>query len=529
MTSAEPSAQTDARPDDRTKWRAFAVCVAVAALTILDLSKVNVGLPSIERSLGATSSSLQLIVAGYALAFGLALVPAGRLGDLKSRRTLFIVGLTAFTGSSLLCAIAPTIEVLIVTRILQGFAAGTQMPQVIGLVQQLFRGPERGRAFGLFGAMIGISTALGPTIGGGLIAIGGEESGWRLLFWMNVPLGIAALVFAVRLLPAGAQGQGRDRELDVVGILLLGAAIVTLMLPFVLTTGAGDSGARWAWLIGTAAFVAAFVWWENRFRALGRSPVVHFELFRLSSYRNGLSIVAVYFAALPASFLMVTLYLQEGLGLAPLYAGMVSIPFAATSAVGSYVGGRIVDRVGRALVVAGIGVVVVGFLLLVLAATLTPPEVTPWAMAGAFLVGGLGGGFVVSPNQTLTLAEVPVEQSGVAGSMQQLGQRVGTAIGTAVATSIFYGIVRGATAGSGGSGGADGGGGSRLDAYHDAFRSGTTFTVSLMLLALVLAVSDLVVRRRAARRSEPDGAAASGRSADGRGAAPTALERPPAR
>ncbi|TCK61325.1 MFS transporter [Curtobacterium sp. PhB136] len=503
---------TDDLPDDRTRWRAFGVCVAVAALTILDLSKVNVGLPSIERSLDATSSSLQLIVAGYALAFGLALVPAGRLGDLKSRRALFITGLVAFTTASLLCAIAPTIEVLMVTRILQGFAAGTQMPQVIGLVQQLFRGAERGRAFGLFGAMIGISTALGPTIGGGLIAIGGEQDGWRLLFWMNVPLGIAALLFALKLLPKGSQRRAADRELDIVGILLLGAAIVTLMLPFVLTTGAGDSGARWLWLVAFAVFLVLFVLWEMRYKRHGKSPVVHFELFRLSSYRNGLAIVAVYFAALPASFLMVTLYLQEGLGLAPLFAGMVSIPFAATSAVGAYVGGRIVNRVGRALVVFGLFMVVVGFVLLMLAATLTTPDVTPWAMAGAFLVGGLGGGFVVSPNQTLTLAEIPVEQSGVAGSMQQLGQRVGTAIGTAVATSIFYGIVRGSTAASGSGSGSVGSVGSaaRLDAYHEAFRSGTTFTVSLIALALVLAVGDLVVRVRASRREAVDAGSAGG-------------------
>ncbi|WP_260235805.1 MFS transporter [Curtobacterium sp. ZW137] len=483
--------------------------MAVAALTILDLSKVNVGLPSIERSLDATSSSLQLIVAGYALAFGLALVPAGRLGDLKSRRALFITGLVAFTTASLLCAIAPTIEVLMVTRILQGFAAGTQMPQVIGLVQQLFRGAERGRAFGLFGAMIGISTALGPTIGGGLIAIGGEQDGWRLLFWMNVPLGIAALLFALKLLPKGSQRPAADRELDIVGILLLGAAIVTLMLPFVLTTGAGDSGARWLWLVAFAVFLVLFVLWEMRYKRHGKSPVVHFELFRLSSYRNGLAIVAVYFAALPASFLMVTLYLQEGLGLAPLFAGMVSIPFAATSAVGAYVGGRIVNRVGRALVVFGLFMVVVGFVLLMLAATLTTPDVTPWAMAGAFLVGGLGGGFVVSPNQTLTLAEIPVEQSGVAGSMQQLGQRVGTAIGTAVVTSIFYGIVRGSTAASG-SGSGSVGSAARLDAYHEAFRSGTTFTVSLIALALVLAVGDLVVRVRASRREAVDAGSAGG-------------------
>ncbi|WP_367651731.1 MFS transporter [Curtobacterium sp. MCPF17_052] len=217
---------------------------------------------------------------------------------------------------------------------------------------------------------------------------------------------------------------------------------------------------------------------------------------------------------------MVTLYLQEGLGLAPVFAGMVSIPFAITSAVGSYVGGRLVNRIGRALVVAGLVAVVVGFVLLVLAAVLTPPEVTPWAMAGAFLVGGLGGGFVVSPNQTLTLAEVPVEQSGVAGSMQQLGQRVGTAIGTAVATSIFYGIVRSESAGSGSGG--------RLEAYHDAFRSGTTFTVSLIALALVLAVADLLVRRRAARRDGADDRearpASDERADDGTGSAGHVVE-----
>ncbi|MBY0176534.1 MFS transporter [Curtobacterium herbarum] len=506
--------QVDGRTADRQRWRAFGVCVAVAALTILDLSKVNVGLPSIEQSLDATSSSLQLIVAGYALAFGLALVPAGRFGDLTNRRRLFVIGLVAFTVSSLLCALAPTIEVLTVTRILQGFAAGTQMPQVIGLVQQLFRGEERGRAFGLFGAVIGVSTALGPTIGGALIALGGEQDGWRLLFWMNVPLGVAALVAAWRLLPRGDQGRATDRELDVVGILLLGVAIVALMLPFVTTSGGGGSAARWLWLAVSAVFLVGFVLWEQGYKRRGKSPVVHFELFRRSSYRNGLAIVAVYFAALPASFLMVTLYLQEGLGLAPVFAGMVSIPFAITSAVGSYVGGRLVNRIGRALVVAGLGAVVVGFVLLMLAAVLTPPEVTPWAMAGAFLVGGLGGGFVVSPNQTLTLAEVPVEQSGVAGSMQQLGQRVGTAIGTAVATSIFYGIVRSESAGSGGGAGAGG----RLDAYHDAFRSGTTFTVSLIAVALVLAVADLVVRRRAAAREGDRGE--GDRGEEGRGGVP---------
>lgn len=128
-------------------------------------------------------------------------MPAGRLGDIRSRRLLFLIGLTAFTVTSFVCAIAPSIEMLVVARFLQGVAAGIQMPQVLGLVQQMFTGAERARAFGVFGAVIGLSTAFGPTLGGLLIAIGGDQDGWRLLFWMNIPLGVVALGFAWRLLP----------------------------------------------------------------------------------------------------------------------------------------------------------------------------------------------------------------------------------------------------------------------------------------------------------------------------------------
>lgn len=469
---------------DRQKWQAFGVCVGVAALTILDLSKVNVGLPSIEASLGAGPTALQLIVAGYALAFGLSLVPSGRLGDLKSRRLMFVIGLSAFTIASILCALAPSIELLVVARILQGVAAGIQMPQVLGLVQQLFQGKERGRAFGLFGAVIGISTAFGPTLGGLLIAIGGDQDGWRLLFWMNVPLGIVAIVFALKLLPRATTAPSGHNELDLVGIVLLGLTILTLMLPFVLTTGQGDEPLRWLFLIGFVGFGAAFVAWEQRYKARGKSPVVHFSLFSLASYRNGTLIATVYFCALPATFLLTTLYLQQGLGLEPVYAGMVTIPFALTSAVAAFYGGRIVDKYGRSLVVLGLSLVAGGFVLLLLAAVLTPQEITPYAMGVGMLVAGAGGGFVISPNQTLTLAEVPVEMGGVAGSMGQVGQRAGTAIGTAAAVSTFYSVIAGA--------GSD----ASLDVYHAAYRSGFFVTIALVAVALVLALLDLRARKQ---------------------------------
>lgn len=490
--TTEPNLADAADPAaEKARWRAFAVCIAVAAITILDLSKVNVGLPSIEKSLGANASELQLIVAGYALSFGLVLVPAGRLGDLRSRKLLFVIGLSGFTLASLLCALAPSIEMLVVARFLQGVAAGTQMPQVLGLVQQLFQGSARARAFGVFGATIGVATAFGPTLGGLLIAVGGEQDGWRLLFWMNIPLGVAAIVFAVRLLPGRQSAPAADGSLDPVGLLLLGATILTFMLPFLLTTGAeSDSPYRWLWLTGTLAAGAGFVSWERRYARGGRTPVIDFALFRTSSYRNGILVATSYFAAVPAIFLLTTLFLQQGLGLAPVFAGMVSIPFALTSAVSAWYGGTLVQRYGRTLVVVGIVTVIIGFTLVLLAAELLPASLVPYGMGVAMLVAGAGGGTVVSPNQTLTLAEVPPAEGGVAGSIGQLGQRLGTAVGVAAASAVFFATLASEK------GIAEG-----LAGYHDALRNGYLVAIALVVVALALALLDQRGRRLARRTS----------------------------
>lgn len=479
---------SNAARNDKMRWEAFAVCAAVASLTIMDLSKINVGLPTIENSLGGGPTELQLIVAGYALAFGLALVPSGRLGDIHSRKIMFVIGLISFTLASVLCALAPTIQILVFGRILQGIAAGIQMPQVLGLIQQLFLGAERGKAFGLFGAIIGLSTAFGPTLGGLLIAVGGEPDGWRLMFWMNVPLGILALIFAVRLLPAEQQHEGTKTELDVVGIVLLGIAIFSLMLPFVLTTGGpGDDASRWFWLIGSVVAGIAFVWWEKNFFDRGKSPVIRFSLLRLSSYRNGILVATAYFAATPAIFLLTTLYLQQGLGLAAVFAGMVTIPFALVSAYTSWVGGRLVNKYGRALVLVGLGLVFIGFTLALPVSAYAPAAAVPWLLSAAMIIAGAGGGFVISPNQTLTLQDVPVIQGGVAGSVAQLGQRAGTAIGVAAASSTYFATLYRERAAP-----------NEFNIYADAFHHGLYIALALVLVAMVFGLLDL--RKREAIR-----------------------------
>lgn len=482
------------------RWRAYWVCVAVAAITIMDLTKVNVALPSIEEALAASSTELQLLVSGFVLTFGLTLVPAGRLGDQGSRKAMFLIGLSLFTLTSLLCALAPSSEVLLLGRLLQGVAAGIQMPQVLGLIQQLFQGAERGAAFGLFGATIGIATAFGPTLGGLAIAIGGPVDGWRGIFWMNVPLALAAIVFAAWLLPGRPEGERQRISLDPVGVVLFGIVVTALMWPFLFTTGSPDDDpARWWTLVACAVALAAFLWWERRYAASGRAPLVPLGLFSLRSYRNGTLLAVAYFGAMPSAFLLTNLYLQQGLGLEPVFAGMVTIGFALSSAVTSWLGGRMVNRVGRPLVVGGLVLLLVGFGILVLVAIATPPELTPWIMAAVMLIAGAGGGFVIAPNQVLALAEVPVAQGGLAGSVGQLGQRIGTAIGTAVALSLFFSTVFQAPVEE-----------AQIDVFHHAYALGMAAVGVLLVVALVVGLVDLRQRRDDAI---PSGDAAGGSSA----------------
>ncbi|WP_433719074.1 MFS transporter [Microbacterium laevaniformans] len=472
------------------RWRAFWVCVSVAALTILDLSKVNVALPSIEKALGAGSTQLQIVVSGYVLMFGLALVPFGRLGDQRSRKALFLVGLSLFLITSVVCALAPTIEVLIAARLVQGLAAGIQMPQVLGTIQQIFVGKERGRAFGLFGATIGVATAIGPTFGGLMIAVGGVHDGWRWIFWINVPLCALVIAGVLGLLPRTRRSTPGRLQLDPVGLALLAFTIVTLMWPFLFTTGAPtDDPRRWWSLVLFVVFVTAFTWWERRYAASGRSPLVPFSLFSISSFRNGTLVVTTYFTAIPAMFLLTTLFLQIGVGTEPVFAGMVSIGFAVASAVTAWFGGSLVGRLGRPLVVGGLIVVLVSVVALAIVAYTVPAGVVEYAMAGVMVIAGAGAGFVVAPNQTLTLAEIPTREGGLAGSVGQLGQRIGTAVGTAIGLSLFYSTVYR----------EKDGGGDSLAVFHDAYAYGMVAVGVFLGIALLLGVIDLSARRRAAQ------------------------------
>ena len=427
---------------DPRRWRALWVTLVVGFMTLLDVSIVSVALPSLQSDLGTSPATVQWVVSGYALTFGIALVPAGRLGDAFGRRRMFLIGLLAFVTCSAAAGAAPSAGWLVAARLAQGVAAGCLAPQNSALIQQLFRGAERGRAFGFFGATVGISTAVGPVVGGALLALASGPDGWRWIFYVNVPIGVLAFVLALRLIPA--RDSGGHGRIDVPGVLLLGTGALALLFPLVQAESGGLTRFWWCFPVGVV-LLAAFIRWEQRIVRVGKDPVFDPRLItRTRGYGPGVALGTVYFIGFSGIWLTFALFFQTGLGWTPLQSGLAVTPFAVGSASAAVVAGRLVERFGRALTVFGLTGVALGLAGTAIVIATVPSSATGWAIAPTLLLGGIGGGFVISPNITLALRDVPVEMAGSAGGALQTFQRFGGAIGTAALPALFY-LVLGAS------------------------------------------------------------------------------------
>ncbi|SHG48630.1 drug resistance transporter, EmrB/QacA subfamily [Jatrophihabitans endophyticus] len=485
-TSADPGAPADLDP---RRWFVLGVCISALFMTLLDATIVNVALPSIGQSLSADAAELQWVVSGYALAFGMVPIIAGRLGDDRGRRRMLLLGIGGFVLTSLLAGLAPTPQILLVARILQGLAGGLVNPQVSGLVQQMFPVPERGRAFGLLGLNVGLAQAVGPVLGGLIIAVGGVEFGWRLTFLVNVPVGVLAFVLAWRLLPRDRVSE-QPRRLDLPGAALLALGLGGVLYP-VVEYDADRNAARLALLAPALVVVGAFVWWE---RGPGRRrghPLIDTSLFRVRSYAGGLGLALLYFAGFFGTSLVLSLFLQDGLGFSALQAGLTASAFAAGLAVGAPIAGRLVAGRGRSVLVVALVLFlagIVGTLLTTRAAAghLGNAEVA-LLMAPTLFLAGLGGGGVITPNQSLSLAEIDVSGGSTAGGMLQTAQRVGAAVGAAVLTAVFYGQLAGTEAT---------GERTRAAHYGHAYAAALLVTVVMAAAALLLAVGEVRRARR---------------------------------
>ncbi|WP_340107534.1 MFS transporter [Pikeienuella sp. HZG-20] len=484
--SANISTGLDADPEtDPVRWRILFVLLVSIFMTLVGVSIVNVALPSIRLGLGASQSDLQWVLSGYALTFGVVLVAAGRAGDIMGRGGLFLVGAGVFTAASVAAGLAPDATWLNIARFVQGIGSGLLNPQGLGMIQHYFRGEARGRAFGYFGAAVGFSVAVGPVLGGFLIELGGPELGWRLTFLVNVPIGATAIVLGLLWFPRPLikrlprMGSGL-RSLDPVGALLLGLAVLAILFPFV--EGGGDAA---LWLLLPLGFLLVRLWvgWERRYVRLGLSPMVDLKIFSTGSYTNGITIMALYFMGMTSIWVLVALYVQEGGGKTALQSGTFGIPAALLSAYAAYWAGSRVSRLGRKLVIGGLLLALLGLgLSIVVVIMHEAGRVSVWWLMVSLSFVGLAQGMVISPNQTLTLEDVPLDYAGSSGAIMQTGQRIGTAVGIAIITAATFFSLAAAS-------------------WSAAMIVGFGLISFVIFLALLVSVKDL--RERAIRHQPP--------------------------
>jgi MFS family permease len=355
--------------------------------------------------------------------------------------------------------------------VLQGLAGGLINPQVSGLVQQMFRHDERGRAFGALGTTVGVGTALGPLVGGALIALGGPHLGWRLVFFVNIPVGIVVFALARRFVPSARQ-HSRHR-LDIGGALLLGGATFCVLFAAVQYDSVRD--ARLALLaIPAALLLIAFFRRERRLTARREDPLVDLRLFRVPSYASGVLFALAYFPAMAGLPLVLAIYYQDGLGYTALQSGLGVTAYAIGSAVGAPLAGRVVTRIGRPLLLVGVAAFGIGAIALALLAGHGAVVLAP-----ALFVMGAGSGAVVTPNQALSLMEVDPVTGSTAGGVLQTAQRIGIAIGQATIGATFFAAV-------------DRGG------YGHGLRFGVAAALGFLAIAATISVIDLARNRRRA-------------------------------
>jgi len=463
-------------PVTRRTWLALVVLMTGAFMSLLDTTIVNVALQSIRDSLDASNSTLEWIISGYALAFGLTLIPAGRLGDRYGHKWVFMTGLALFTLASLACGLAQDSAGLIAARIVQGAAGGIFFPAVTALIRIMFSGATIGRALGVLGAVIGVSAALGPVIGGVIIEIAGEDLGWRLVFGVNIPIGVLALVAAFVLLP-GARRHASAARVDVVGLVLLSAGLIAILVPLIEGQTLGWPAWTYLTLVAGVLLLVGFAFWERREARLGLSPLVPPHLFSHAAFTGGVILATVYFAAFTSIFFVITIFWQAGLGASALEAGLVALPFSIGSILGATSSDRLAQRLGRGVLVLGTGLVAVGLAAIWGVLVVAGTGVTSWALLVPLFAAGVGSGFFIAPNTRFIVSTVGRSEAGAASSVLGTAQRIGSAIGIAVIGSVFFGTLNF---------GADGAGGAA-----DAFSRSAQFAIA-MSVAFAFAAFALV-------------------------------------
>ncbi|HEX6522032.1 MAG TPA: MFS transporter [Streptosporangiaceae bacterium] len=437
MTAQPVTRATHARREQ--SWAVLAIILTAVFMQLLDTTITMVGVPSIQNSLHSSFGEIQLVVAGYMLAFACVLVTGGRLGDTHGRKRMFLWGMAGFTIASAVCGAAPDALTLICARVVQGMSSGLMFPQVLGIIQVVFRKDQRTRAIGFYGATIGLATILGPVTGGGLIDLNIAGWGWRSIFFVNVPIGVVALVLGTAMIPESRAAIAS--RIDVRGALLLGAGLFLLVLPLVIGRDEGWPAWSFACIALSPFMLAAFSAYERNRTRRDETPLIDTTLFRQRPFTLGLIACLVFFTGIPSFFMILLLTLQEGLGYSPVKAGAVTLGFAAALAIGSARSAAVTRKLGTRVLVVGCALMVIGQLGVMGVMFWVGTGLRGWQLLIPMFIAGLGGGFFIAPVTNVVLAGISSRDAGSASGALATAQQVGAALGIAVVGVIFFGLL----------------------------------------------------------------------------------------
>ncbi|MFT9478618.1 MFS transporter [Streptomyces sp. 11-1-2] len=409
-----------------------------AALPLIDFFIVNVALPTMDHDLHAGPAVLELVVAGYGVAYAVLLVLGGRLGDTFGRRRLFLAGMAAFGLTSLACGLAPDAWSLVGARVAQGASAALMLPQVLATIHSSTSGTRRARALSMYGATAGLSMVAGQILGGVLVAADIAGTGWRAVFLVNVPVAVIGLILAVRTVPETR--SERPAPVDVPGTVLLALSLITLMVP--LTEGRAAGWPLWTWLtLGAFPLVAAaFYVVERRADRAGRTPLLPPSLFALNGLRRGLPMVVPFSIGFGGFMFVIAVALQQGLRYGPVEAGLALAPMATTFFVASLMGPRLVGRYGSRVVTAGGLIQAVGIAVLMLAVWRDWQGLSLAGLLPGVALAGFGQGLQLPVLIRIVLADVPNDRAGVGSGVMVTTQQSALALGVATLGTLFLSL-----------------------------------------------------------------------------------------
>ena len=479
MTDSRPPAASAEVHAFERRWIAMIVLLMASFMNLIDVTIVNVALPSMQKSLGVTEAGIEWVVAAYILAFALGLLPFGRYGDIAGKKRIFLIGVSAFTVASMLCGLAVNVEMLIASRVIQGIAGAVMTPQVLSIAQIMFPPKERAVAFSLFGLTAGLASVAGPLTGGLLIHADVLGLDWRPIFLINLPLGLACIA-AGRILIPDIKGNPTLKN-DWTGIAIAAIAIFCLVFPLIEGRGFGWPAWCFAMMGLFVVFGLGFLWWERRQHARGGAELVPLSLTRNRNFLAAALGTMVLFSAMPGFFLVLAVFLQTGYQLDPLQSGLTTIPFPVGVLVASLLTGRIGGRLPQLRIVGGAAMLVVAMILLRQAVGSSGDMLDRSALMLPLLLAGFGTGMTISPLFQTALAGVAPRDAGSGSGALQSIQQMGAALGVAIVSEIFFSsLARNAA------GGAD---------LHEAFRAAFSTALLYNICAYIVVAASAALLR----------------------------------